>query len=321
MSENSGGVLGARWLRSLSLVVAIAAAFFFASALWRNAEALSQMTWDALAWACVFGSVLVLTAVNLMGGVIWALMLRAAGERVPFRQAVAIVAVSQFAKYMPGNVAHHVGRVLLAKLAGLSVPVVLQSMMFETLWALASAALMCFFAMVWVVHEGHFLQSALPIPMPGLLGIAVLLTLVPLVGVGLLARWQPSVLARLGLGGPQTRPRWPIAMVVQLLYGVAFSLAGAVLYWQSQVLFDTSKMTPALALGAFAAAWVAGYLVVGAPAGLGVREAVFLVLLSPAMGEPAAAALSLSLRVCSTGSDLLTLIIGWLLRRQSVDAG
>jgi len=296
-------------------LVAVCAAFFFANALWRNARVLSSLTWDTWAWVCMAGSMVVLTLVNLMGGGIWALILRGTGERLPLRQAVSIVAVSQFAKYMPGNVAHHVGRVLLAKLAGLSVPVVVQSMVFETLWALASATLVCVFAMLWLACEGSCFQSALPISMPGLLGLAVLLTLVPSMMVNLLARWWPSLLARLGLGHVQSRPRWSTAVAVQMLYGVAFALAGTVLYWQSQVLFGAQTTSLAVATGAFAAAWVAGYLVIGAPAGLGVREAALLVLLAPTMGEPAAAALGLSLRICSTVSDLLTLMIGWLLRR------
>jgi glycosyltransferase 2 family protein len=297
------------------VLVAAGATFFFVNALWRNADVLGALTWDVWAWGCMLGSVLLLSVATLLGGGIWALILSSTGARLPLRQAVAIVAVSQFAKYMPGNVAHHVGRVLLAKSAGLSVPVVLQSMVFETLWALASAALVCVLAMLWLTCEGSCFHNALPIPMSGLLGLVVLLTLGPSVMVGLLARWWPVLLGRLGLGASQGRPRWPTVMAVQLLYGLAFVLAGVVLYWQSYVLFNAPAMNLGLAAGAFAAAWVAGYLVVGAPAGIGVREAALLVLLAPAMGEPAAASLGLSLRISSTASDLLVLLVGWALRR------
>ena len=54
-----------------------------------------------------------------------------------------------------------------------------------------------------------------------------------------------------------------------------------------------------------ATAWTLGFLTPGAPAGLGVREAVLVALLTPSAGEPAALTAALAFRAATLGGDLL----------------
>jgi hypothetical protein len=67
-------------------------------------------------------------------------------------------------------------------------------------------------------------------------------------------------------------------------------------------------------LGLYAAAWLAGTFAVGAPAGAGVREAILVVGLEPALGAVAAATLAVALRVTTVGGDLLMAASGLALR-------
>src|SRR5262249_32863213 len=60
-----------------------------------------------------------------------------------------------------------------------------------------------------------------------------------------------------------------------------------------------------LAVGGFAFAWSVGFLVVFAPAGVGVREVLLITLLTPAVGAGAATAVALVSRVVTTAGDLL----------------
>ena len=60
-----------------------------------------------------------------------------------------------------------------------------------------------------------------------------------------------------------------------------------------------------LAIGGFAFAWSVGFLVIFAPAGVGVREVLLVTLLTPAVGAGAATAVALVSRVVTTASDLL----------------
>ena len=92
------------------------------------------------------------------------LILTGAASAVPLAAgwAYAIVAFTQFAKYLPGNVAHHVGRVVVARplggnLARLSLSVVYENL----LTALAAAHLT---AVLLVMHPVPALEPYLPTP-------------------------------------------------------------------------------------------------------------------------------------------------------------
>jgi hypothetical protein len=66
--------------------------------------------------------------------------------------------------------------------------------------------------------------------------------------------------------------------------------------------------TLALVTSAFAAAWVAGLLVLPVPAGLGVREAALVFLLAPELGQEGAIAFALITRVLHVLSDAVVAI-------------
>jgi uncharacterized membrane protein YbhN (UPF0104 family) len=72
------------------------------------------------------------------------------------------------------------------------------------------------------------------------------------------------------------------------------------------------------AIGAFAAAWCAGYLVVIVPAGAGVREVVLTVALAAQLPGGAAAALTIAVvsRLLLTGADVLAALAGTALGRR-----
>jgi len=59
-----------------------------------------------------------------------------------------------------------------------------------------------------------------------------------------------------------------------------------------------------LAIGAFAASYLMGFLALIAPAGLGVREGVFILMLDRTMGTPAAVALAVASRLLLTLTEL-----------------
>jgi glycosyltransferase 2 family protein len=60
----------------------------------------------------------------------------------------------------------------------------------------------------------------------------------------------------------------------------------------------------------FSSAWVVGYVVPGAPGGLGVREAMMVVLLAPLTGEAVATGLAVSMRLTTLLGDGLTVLVG-----------
>ena len=85
---------------------------------------------------------------------------------------------------------------------------------------------------------------------------------------------------------------------VWAIYGVAFWLAGRALFPipGHEVLYFTAT---------FALAWLAGMLVVFAPGGIGIREAVLVGLLAPRVGEAEAIVIAATSRILLTSADLV----------------
>jgi uncharacterized membrane protein YbhN (UPF0104 family) len=109
----------------------------------------------------------------------------------------------------------------------------------------------------------------------------------------------------------------PLSRRLQLglagLYGMNFVLAGLSLLVIARVLGIDASL--GLMIGAFALAWVAGFVVPGPPAGLGVREAVLIALTQGAIDATAASQLFVAHRIATTLADVAAFALGaWLLR-------
>ena len=81
---------------------------------------------------------------------------------------------------------------------------------------------------------------------------------------------------------------------------------------------SVATITPsaiATSIAVFSAAWIAGFLAPGAPAGLGVREAILLAGLGPLFGAATAVEVAIFFRVLSVAADLVAPCAGSLLLR------
>jgi uncharacterized membrane protein YbhN (UPF0104 family) len=151
------------------------------------------------------------------------------------------------------------------------------------------------------------------------IGIGAALAIVAVVVVPSLFRWVVAFWFRLthteppgdGLSG-NAGLRWLALYVVNWgIYATAFWL----LYlsfgeWQTFL-----QVGPA-----FAAAYVAGYIAVFAPAGAGIREGVLVVLLQPIMAREAALVLAVIARLWTTALELIPAALfaaGWRRSRET----
>jgi hypothetical protein len=62
--------------------------------------------------------------------------------------------------------------------------------------------------------------------------------------------------------------------------------------------------------GALALAWLAGFATPGAPAGVGVREAILILALTGSLGDEASTLVALAFRLVTTGGDVLLFALG-----------
>jgi hypothetical protein len=295
--------------------VTVIALGFFVERVATNSAHLPPIHWDSGGVGMALVSVLLgLAAIGLSAVAWWVLVDdQRAGARVAV--FVPVFLVSQFGKYLPGNVGQFVGRVVLARNAGLPAPVVLTTIVTEAMWNIGSAVGIS--ALALYIYFG---QRASPLPpwmnTVGLAVCFIALFVAPWIGITLIRRAFPSIIGRIFAGGELRAPRWIAALKVSALYVGCYVCLGVALDLQAIFVFGAQSQALLQVSGFFALAWLAGYLLPGAPAGLGVRESVMLVLLAPLYGESVAIALGITLRLATTLADALALVIGWAWRRR-----
>jgi len=258
--------------RGLWIVVQLA---FVAAALWFVGTALARQWGDVRhslevvhpAWGLVLASgVLVLGSYALLIQT-WRVMLEAWGGRLlPYWSATRIWFVSNLGKYVPGKVWQITAMSALAQREGISPVAATGSALVINLANLLSG-------FVLVLGGGLRLLDTTT---GGRSGAAIAVAAVLLVGLLLLPTLLPRTAAlagrltgrNLGIPSLPARPIWLATLgtaVAWLLYGLAFALlARGVLPGVRGSLVDT--------VAVYTISYLAGYLFVPAPGGLGVRE-------------------------------------------------
>jgi hypothetical protein len=230
-----------------------------------------------------------------------------------WRELFGIVGITQFAKYVPGNVAQYIGRVGMSLHRGIPARPLAVSLILETLLVIAAAVVMG--AGTGVLSEiglqvvrRHGAQLAL-------IGSLVVLAIV---GLSILHHAAPALLKRFApkyapaIDGSLLPPTTSLACAF-VLYCCMYVAMGFGLILLSRFLLPDVPFDYWLLVAVFALAWVVGFVTPGAPGGLGVREGLMLLMLAPVFSATAASVLVIALRLATTLGDVLVLVAGFLL--------
>ncbi|SMQ69675.1 hypothetical protein SAMN06297468_1862 [Altererythrobacter xiamenensis] len=198
----------------------------------------------------------------------WMSILRATGNELPFKSGIAINMVSQAAKYIPGNFAHHLGRAFLAKEIGLPLKVSAYVLPIEI-------GCVCFASLL----VGGFLFSYW-------ISIACFAALAALLLTGYRKYVFPILSLAFGL----------------LLAGISLA-----------ILVDEPR-----AIAAYSIAWLIGFLLPGAPAGIGVREVALVALLEKSISPEILASAIIVHRLLTAAVDGLIAAIAYFVTLASI---
>jgi len=257
----------------------------------------------ALLWSC--GAPLLALA--------WRTMLRGLDVRRSWRELLAIVGITQFAKYVPGNVAQYIGRVGMSLARGIPARPLAVTLVLETLLVIAAAVVMG-------VGTGALSEVGLQAVRLHGAQLALIAALVALAIAGLFAlrRIAPSLLKRFApkyaptLDGTLLPPQASLACAFAL-YCVMYAGMGIGLILLAHFLLPGAPDDDWLLIAVFALAWVVGFVTPGAPGGLGVREGLMLLMLAPVYTTTAASVLVIALRIETTLGAVISLIAGGIL--------
>lgn len=251
----------------------------------------------------------------------WTYLLRDLGQPAWFSRLLPVLATTQFGKYLPGNMAQHIGRVALLRTANVKLSTAVLSLAYEMLLILIACVHLSGLTLLWDLPAGLAHWPLFAHRQALLLGVTAgaiaALFLAPR-----LARWLAVFRAtRRGEATDGLALRnlsWPVALGCYLLYAANFVLVGAGMHLVAGALSEHTAVVPGIAYltGAFASSWVLGFITPGAPAGLGVREVILSAWLAAAMPPPQVIAIVVSLRIATTTGDLLNFAAGSLALRR-----
>ena len=250
----------------------------------------------SLSLGAIIGSTLAATIALGVNALSWREVMVSVGLKASVPSALRVFLLSQVGKYVPGSVWPVLAQAEFARDHGVS-----------RARAMTGSIVAMVVGVVTAAGVG-LIGAAITVPD----AVATYWWVVP-VALGLVALLTPPVLRRVvALAFRVTkRTEEPAHITGRAL---AASAAWSVLMWlllglQAWLLLREiapgDASTYVLATGAFALAWLVGFLVVIAPAGAGAREAALVVLLSSVATGPQALSLALVSRFVMTAADAI----------------
>ena len=239
----------------------------------------------------------------------WRLILADLGSTLNWNTSTQLFGISQIGKYIPGGVWNIVAAAEIGRDHDIPARRSVTAMTVAVLISLLSGT---------GIGVITVLSTSVAIQVPTWLIVLLLVILVALL--------MPPVLNRLiGFGfkllkrpAPERQMTFKGLGLGTLLAVVAWGIAGTQIWLLAcgfGMLPSASGM--ALSIGAYALAWVAGFLVVFVPAGTGVRESVLGLFFAGALASGGVLAVVLVSRIAMTFADLLFALIGALLKMRN----
>jgi len=302
VAGKGAGPLKTVLVRVAQLVATILVTWFVAT---RAGLHLSEITaLDLSAWTPSWGVVGLSCALLLAGyfatGLLWAWIAEGlGGPRLPPGVSIRLFMIANLGRYLPGKVWQIAGLAALARERGMPATTATAAAIVGQGISIASATFIGLGA-VWTLADGASWRWAVPAALFGGVGLG----LVPAVFDALANAWFR--LART----PRPEGLAPSHAIGWLVAGLASWIVYAGAFWVlvAGLGFDVAFLGTA---SAFAAAYVLGYLMIFAPAGIGVREGFLIALLSPQLGAASAGAVAVIARLWTTLVEVVPAAAFW----------
>ncbi|WP_322081996.1 hypothetical protein [Burkholderia sp. BCC1972] len=274
-----------RWVHLAGSALGALGTLFVGAKLLEYSRQLSLDAFSVATWSAVASLSAGYGACGLLLALAWRQLLAHHGVARSRTWAIRTYGVSQLAKYTPGNIFHLAGRQAISIAAGIPAWPVAKSIGWE-LAVIASTAV-------------PFALLAAPLRWPAI-GVEPAVTAFAVVlaiavwGIG--TRWSPRVAQAVSLHA-----------TFLLVAGLIFSLLLAITSQHAKI--DTHGGAFWLPVcGAYVIAWFAGLVTPGAPAGVGVREAVLYGLMHGVVGQADLITAIVFGRMVTVAGDLLFFI-------------
>ncbi|MGB7055561.1 MAG: lysylphosphatidylglycerol synthase domain-containing protein [bacterium] len=238
----------------------------------------------------------------------WQKIMHALGAPINFAQSIWMIATTQIGKYLPGKVWYMIGRVYVGKKASIEGKSLALSMVLETCLLHVTGGIIFLITTViagsynisWIIMSIILISVAIIILHPKILG--------PVVNFFLRILKKPEIKSTLAYH--------QIIQISVYFFGLWI---GQVIgfYFLVRAIYPIPPSYILNLASAYTLAWISGSVAIFAPGGLGVREGVMTLLLSPILPMPLAIAISFIARVWITAFEVVVFFIGLVIQRRT----
>ena len=252
----------------------------------------------------ILSGIILCISVFIMGTA-WKLWLSFfADNKIPYGETVSVYAKANIGKYLPGNVMHYVERNLFAGKLGVSQKKIALCSMMEIV---GQASIAVIFGVLFSYGQLKMALSELITPNKMTIFIIVIFVVILVMFISLyLFRKKIKEFTQQYL----TKGLIVTGLKSVALYGIVLLVGGCIMillyiYLGGTVDFEKSMHI----ISSYIIAWVLGFIVPGAPGGIGVREFVLSLLLAPTLGQEITLTVSIIHRLTNIAGDFLAYVL------------
>lgn len=294
----------------LGRFISMVAVVFLLRTLWIHVAELPSFHWTVAAGGMLFLNMAYWMFAIMVLFSVWQVLLRSVGISLSFADSYSIQGMAQLNKYLPGNVFHYVSRVGYAARYGIPAGITAASMGVEIVIGVFAASIV---SGIGVLLSG--VNAVSPIIDSARYYRAIMVITILVAGGGTILLSNADVRGWIARRKGFFRLR-TIANG-SLRYIFFFVTIGLFLNILIRTLWDIHPTINWFDISwRFTAAWLIGFVIPGAPGGLGVREAAMVGLFGPSLGQGVAAGLAVILRVITSVADLCTYFVAVIMKKR-----
>jgi hypothetical protein len=300
-------------LRYIGTTVALV---FIGYIVWRSLDEMPNVDlYSPKALGQIAVALLAYAASQFIGAFAWRGLLGVWSVSLPLGRAESQHLVSQIGKYLPGNVGQFVGRFALARQDGVPTPIIGLAILFEIGLLIGTAVFLVASALAFLPDlASALLASDMVTDVGQHFWIVPAIAAVVVLGAGYILFREAR---RRNL--PAARPLRIVLPV--LFFFVNFVALGVSLSFVAAAVAPETGVSLGFATIIFAVAWVAGFVIPGAPGGVGIRDGIIAVGLGLAIGQGLGLAVALVHRGVSVVGDVLIFAFAgtmrWMVRHRA----
>jgi len=229
------------------------------------------------------------------------------GTHIPFKNAVTVYTKSNILKYLPGNVFQYVGRNELAINLGIRHTDVAMATILDIIMLILASFLISLVLLKGVILEViyNYKNNLMMV-----LGIIIIVAII--VFIILLWRFKDELTAFLVRFLSVFKKKNILSVLVCMLYYLVVTIVSSLLYMMVLLLVLKQDISSALFMdicGAYTLSWLIGFITPGAPAGIGIKEAVMMAITGGVLNQEAIVLSLVILRVLTIFGDVMSFVI------------